>query len=280
MNRSLKRPFLLFALITLPLTAQHVAEAEMFYQHRLVEDAKRSAIQTLFVDLKPDSQLRCKLLLARIAVDEQRHADAMELWQDIATSHRDTAAGKAAAVVLRQGAGFATETRSLAPADPRATAWFAAAEFWTGRPRRELPTTTKPIDTAAAAEHWLRKIIAELPPGPVTAEALTRIVYAHLGYAGTTPHSSGALGLLRHGRCLDRKRFALHMTRATEALAELQALLPTSLDVPRLQLLIAQTWREAGELELARSWLLAVAGDAKAQNLWSHFARLQLEPAR
>ena len=35
-----------------------------------------------------------------------------------------------------------------------------------------------------------------------------------------------------------------------------------------------------GDAERSRMWLLRVASEAEGETLWSHFARLRLEPSR
>lgn len=259
------------------------AQAEMFYKHRLVEDAKRAAIQALFTDRGAAAQLRCKSLLARIACDEHRVEDAVELWQDMAKNHGDTAEGKVAAELVQQWSTLARTGGAPAIDDPRAAVWFSAAEFWLGDIPRQPRLDKAWLDEAEAAEFWLRKVVVELPKSPAAAEALAAIVRAHLGCEGTGEMPGrGALGLARAAcgggpRSRGRQDFETAIAKAELALGELKAAFPDSPEVPRLQFLVAHVYWVLGDEERSRPWLLKVAEEAPVDTFWAHLARLRLK---
>ena len=263
------------------LPAQSAAQAAMFYKHRLVEDAKRTAIQTLFADRGATAQLQCKALLARIACDEHRIADAVELWQDIARSHPDTDEGKVAAELVLQWSTLAREEVPPA-AEPAAAAWFSAARFWLGDLPRTPPIDTSWLDTAEAATFWLRKVVDTFPKSPAAAEALAQIVRAHLG-AEATPnsHGRGALGCAADARTSPRSprrpAFETAIAKAELALHELKKEFPASAELPRLQFLIAHAYWLQGDEERSRPWLIKVADEAPVDTFWAHLARLRLK---
>ncbi len=259
------------------------ALAEMFYKHRLVEDAKRAAIQVLFTDRAPAAQLRCKSLLARIACDEHRVEHAVELWQDIAKDHADTPEGKVAAELVQQWSSLARTGAAPAIDDPRAAVWFSAAQFWLGEIPRQPHLDKAWLDEAEAAEFWLRKVVVEVPHSPAAAEALATIVRAHLGCEGTSEVAGrGALGLAKAAcgggpRSRGRQDFELAIGKAEVALGELKTAFPESPEVPRLQFLIAHVYWVLGDEERSRPWLLKVAEEAPVDTFWAHLARLRLK---
>ncbi len=261
--------------------AQDPAQAEMFYQHRLVEDAKRTAIQALFQEADPGVKLRCKNLLARIALDENRPADAVELWQDIVTNHKNTEAAAVAGQLLQQWATLARTGTPPPPRHARTAMWFSAAAFWMGDIPRQPTLDTAGLNGSEAAEFWLRKIVAEEPGTRDAEEALASIVRLHLGSQGSaeTP-GRGAWGAAA-GRSGQRGRtsrwFEEHMAKAEAALGELRTAFPKSVELQRLQFLIAHVYWFAGDEERSRPWLIKITEEAKVDTLWSQLAKLRLK---
>lgn len=265
--------------------AQDPAEAEMFYKHRLVEDAKRTAIQTLFHVADPGVKLRCKSLLARIAMDENRPTDAVELWQDIVTNHPDTQEAATAAQLLQQWATLARTGEAPAPSDARTATWFSAAAFWMGDIPRQPAIDTTWLNSSEAAEFWLRKIVAEYPGTRDAEEALASIVRLHLGSQGDAEaegHRAGGHGAWgaasRSGTSGKPSRgFEEHMAKAEAALGELKTAFPKSTELPRLQFLAAHVYWVVGDEERSRPWLIKVTEGTKVDTLWGQLAKLRLK---
>jgi hypothetical protein len=263
-------------------SAQTPAQAEMYYKHRLVEDAKRTAIQALFQTTDAEVQVRCKDLLARIAMDENRASDAVELWQDIAKNHPDTPAATTAVQLLQQWATLARTAQAPTPGNARVATWFSAAAFWVGDIPRQPRIDTAWLDQSEAAEFWLRKIVAGYPGTADAEEALASIVRLHLGSESTaTSRGHGAWGIAESARSGNRARprhsFEEHMAKAEAALGELKAAFPQSTEVPRLQFLTAHVYWVAGDEERSRPWLIKVSEEAKVETLWAQLARLRLK---
>ena len=257
------------------------AQAEVFYKHGLVEDAKRLAIQTWFSSAGA-TQVRCKMLVARIAADERRIDHAVELWQDIAKNHGDTAEGKAAVLLVKQWSTMARLATPGPTENTLANAYLSAATFWMGGIPQNPRFNTSWLRTEEAADFWLRKVVAEFPGTPAMAQALALIARTWLGREaeGQNP-GCGAWGLAstpRDRRAVGWKQdFEVRMAKAERAIAELKTAFPDSPEVPQLQFLIAHIYWVQDDYERAQPWLLRCAESNGIDTFWAHLARLRLQ---
>jgi len=276
-THSILSSLLLLATLAPTLPAQDTEKAEMFYKHGLVEDAKRTAIQTLFANTEAATQLRIKTLLARIAADEQRIDHAVELWQDIAKNHKGTAEAKTAALLVEQWSTLTLVGTPRAPENQLAATYFAAAQFWMGGTPQQPRLDTSWLHTEEAAEFWLRKVVTGFPGTPAAADALAAIARAWLGNegdAGTPARGAWATVAKTQGRGAE---FEIKMAKAEQAVTELKAAFPKSPHLLPLQFLIAQVYWVRSDRERAQPWLLKCAETEGPDTFWSHLARLRLQ---
>ncbi|MCA8969613.1 MAG: hypothetical protein KDC95_07515 [Planctomycetes bacterium] len=283
MKSSFVAVLVLVLAISSSLLAQASAgKAEMYYKHGLVEDAKRAAIQTIFSRAIDEEIVRCKALLAKIAMDEKRVDTAVELWQELADRHAKTGEGRVAALMLKQWSTLARSVGDMKSGSAVAKTYASVAEFWTGGLGAfEIDTTWLPAESAA--EYWLRKIVTEFPGTPEAEGALVSIARTWIGRE-SDPTGRGGLGAWGEVRKLldqkdaDRTEFDRKMSLAATAIKELDKACPASPHLARLQFMVAHVYWLVDDKEKATPWFVLVKNSAgNTPTLWSHLASLRLQ---
>ncbi|MCB9891030.1 MAG: hypothetical protein H6832_01225 [Planctomycetes bacterium] len=257
-------------------------KAEMFYKHGLVEDAKRTAIQAIFAHVIDDEVVRCKALLAKIAMDEKRLDTAVEIWQELADKHAKSAEGRVAVLMLKQWSTLARSVGDLKTGSAVAKTYASVAEFWTGGLGSfEIDTTWLPAESAA--EYWLKKIVTEFPGTPEAEAALVGIARTWIGRESDAS-GRGGLGAWGEVRKLleqkdaDRTEFDRKMAMAAAAIKELDKACPASPHLARLQFMVAHVYWLVDDKEKATPWFVLVKNSAgNTPTLWSHLASLRLQ---
>lgn len=268
----------------LALAQSSMPKAHMFYKHELIVDAKREAIRTVFSSTSDEEQASAKLLLARIAADEDRFHHAVELWKDILQNHSTTKPAHQAKLLLEQSVSLVDKSAKHIIDNAVALTYFSAAEFWLGDIDPVFRIDTSWLHSEAAAIHWLDRIIVEFP-GTKSAEVAHQYrVRAYLGASGSGRYGLGGSGAWG---AASRKRagaedasgdFSTFAEKAEQAIRQLEKDFPDSTFLPRLRFKMAHTYWLVDERDKAEPWLSALVENtgAKEESFWSHLARLRM----
>ncbi len=260
-----------------------VRRAEDLYRHGLVEDAKRDAITLIHSSGGGQIQNRARMLLARIALDEDRLADAAELWREVVKS-TDTTYAPQARQMLTRFADALTEVGVQRIDNAVARSYFTAAEFWLSKLPSTFAVDTSWLVDESASTYWLDRIIREFPGSDAAELAHQYRVRVLLGTSGHGSKGLGGTGALGAISRLERdpsdeqlKTFEDYMRRAENALRNMADNFPKSGHLQRLRYMIVQAYLRLGKRENAEPLLKAIVQAAgNHETFWKHVAQLRL----
>ena len=262
-----------------------VDKAEFCYDHGLTEDAKRAAIDVLFSCEPTAAETNAaKMLLARIARDEGRVDDAIELWRSVAGQHPKIGVTKTATRLLKQFGSAIHAPARVRVRGAVAEGYMSAAEFWLPHLQRFVIDSTW-LGKEEAAVFWLDQIVAEFPDSAAAEHALASRVRAYVGVNGdlrSGQGGSGALGILSKINAAKtdqlRPEFDRFMRKAGIALGDLEKSFPDCPKLQRLRFMLARAYRAADDSDNAEAWIKSmVNASGGVVTFWSHLARLRLE---
>lgn len=246
-----------------------IERAELLFEHGLLDDARREAIELVVLDSGPEISAKALQLLGSIELSEGRTSVAIRRWRELKKKYPDSAEAKEVDAHLEFLAATVESLASQADASSIAAIYLMRGDFWAQAAGRSNsffvdPAAFSPVEAAVG---WYDRVIARFP-GTVASElAYVRKFHTERGWTGRGGEKFGA-----------ERNPPLWISRLVETYEAFAKAHPEShwLQVCRFE--IAQTYLLFKSKGNGKRWLeMVIANDQAGDGFIADMARLRLE---
>ncbi len=219
---------------------------QKYYEHGLIEDAKRGFIAVTF-DRKADDKEKAKSLsaLGDIAFDENKIALALSTWRELIETYPESDEAKLVSERIGQLGQAVEETTGDTLDNAIARSYIRHGDFWSRRKEEKLTIDTSWIPSDKAAIAWYDRVISEFPDTPAATLALKKKLYTLIGWEEPGKYGS------KYGL----KAAAGNIDPLLQVFEELEAASPDDPDLQRFRYIIAQSYWITKKFDQTREWL-------------------------
>ena len=216
-----------------------------YYEHGLIEDAKRSFIGITFdEDATEEEQASALSALGDIAFDQNKIGLAISTWRELIDRFPESAEAKLVAERLGQ-IGEIVETTASGTLDNQIARSHLRNGDWWSRGREEgITIDTSWIPRDQAALQWYDRVITEFPGTPSATLALKRKFQTVYGWEEPGQYGQ-TYGVKKSGKVQD----------LIDVFTELETADPGNVDLQRFRYMIAQSFWDHRKFDDTRTWL-------------------------
>ena len=229
---------------------------ERYYEHGLVEDAKREFIMITF-DRKADDDEKAKSLsrLGDIAFGEQKVALALKTWEELIESYPDSDEAELVVERIEQIGQMVGETTGETVDNAVARSYIRHGDWWSRGKEETLTIDTSWIPKDEAAIAWYDRTIAEFPDSDAAVLAQKKKFYTVYGWEDPG----------KYGETYGVQGNKAKVTDLVTIYEELNAISPNDSDLQRFRYMIAQSYWTKQMFNETREWLQKIidAGEGK-----------------
>ena len=223
--------------------ADRTALPEKYYEHGLIDDAKRGFISIIF-DKKANDTEKAESLsfLGDIAFDEREVSLALSTWRELIETFPTSDQARLAVDRINQIGEVVDATTGDTLDNPIAQSYIRHGDWWSNRKKENLTIDTSSIPRDKVAIGWYDRVIDEFPETDAVVLALKKKFYTVYGWEDSD-EMYGVLGSRRP------------VSDLIAVYEELSATSPNDPDFQRFRYMIAQSYLEKMNCEKSREWL-------------------------
>lgn len=256
-------------LVTPDDPARQISEAQLLYDHGLVNEAKQ-ALFGIYRDEKAEQEHRSEALywLASIAANEGRYAVAAQDLQRLTKEFPQSKKGKDAAAMLSQFQQVITDINRKEVTSPVAEAYMRNGDFW-ARDAQGFTIDSSWLPKEDMAVEWYDRVIRQFPKTEAAEEAYSKKISTLLGWEDRGVYSTTKFGA--------RRDSGKYMTAAIAAFEAMARDFPESGYLQGLRYQIAQAYWIQRKWDSAREWLNKIVAAPKSEgDFYVHLAQNRL----
>lgn len=236
-------------LLALPASIAFADRTEVpqkYYEHGLIEDAKREFIAVTF-DRKADNGEKAKSLsaLGDIAFDENKIALALATWRELIESYPESDEAKLVSERIDQLGQAVEETTGDTLDNAIARSYIRHGDFWSRGKEEKLTIDSSWIPSDKVAIAWYDRVISEFPDTPAATLALKKKFYTLNGWEEPGKYGS-KYGLMA---------VPSNIAPLLQVFEELEVASPNDPDLQRFRYIIAQAYWKTKKFDETREWL-------------------------
>ena len=218
---------------------------EKYYEHGLIEDAKRAFIAIIF-DRKADDAEKAKSLsfLGDIAFDEREVSLALKTWRELIETFPDSDEARLAVERIDQIGQMVETTTGDTLDNAIARSYIRHGDWWSRGKEESLTIDTSWIPSDKVAIAWYDRIVEEFPDTEAAVLALKKKFYTVYGWEEPGQYGE-TYGVRGSGPVSD----------LIAVYEELEAVSPNDPDFQRFRYMIAQSYWRKREFDGTREWL-------------------------
>lgn len=239
-----------------------------YYQHGLLEDAKRGFID-IALDGKAEDDEKAKSLsaLGDIAFDQGKIALALETWTELIETYPDSEETRLVTERLDQIGQIVESTTDSTAENVVARSYIRHGDWWSRGKEERIIIDTSWIPSDQVAISWYERVISEFPNSPSATLALKKKFYTVYGWEESGKYGN-TYGVKKTGRVSD----------LIEVFVELETVSPDDIDLQRFRYMIAQSFWNNRKFDETREWLQQIidADDGKG-GFYSDLAEWRLK---
>lgn len=219
---------------------------QKYYEHGLIEDAKREFIAITF-DRKADDKEKAKSLsaLGDIAFEENKIALALSTWRELIETYPESDEAKLVSERIDQLGQIVEETTGDTLDNAIARSYIRHGDFWSRGKEEKLTIDASWIPSDKVAIAWYDRVISEFPNTPAAILALKKKLYTLIGWEEPGKYGS------KYGL----KLRPTNIDPLLQVFDELEAASPDDPDLQRFRYIIAQSYWVAKNFDPTREWL-------------------------
>jgi tetratricopeptide (TPR) repeat protein len=248
------RPLKTFSVSLLLLLPANLALADLtalpraYYEHGLVEDAKRGFIGITFdEDATEEEKARALSELGSIAFDQNKIGLAISTWRELTERFPESAEAMLVAERLDQ-IGEIVETTASGSLDNQIAMSHLRNGDWWSRGREEgITIDSSWIPNDQAALQWYDRVISEFPDTPSETLALKRKFQTVYGWEEPGQYGE-TYGVKKTGQ----------VQNLIDVFTELETGAPEDVDLQRFRYMVAQSFWAHQKFDETRTWLQKV----------------------
>lgn len=227
-----------------------------YYEHGLIEDAKRGFIGITFdEDATEEEQAGALSSLGDIAFDQNKVGLAISTWRELIDRFPESEEARLVVELLDQ-IGEIVETTASGTLDNQIARSHLRNGDWWSRGREEgITIDTSWIPRDKAALQWYDRVIAEFPGTPSAILALKRKFQTVYGWKEPG----------QYGQTYGVKKLSGEIQDLIAVFTELETADPEDVDLQRFRYMIAQSFWQYQKSDDTRTWLQTII-DADAGN--------------
>jgi len=248
--------------------ADLTALPETYYEHGLIEDAKRAYIGVIFDRSAKDAEKASALsALGDIAFDQNKIGLSISTWRELIDRFPQSEEAKLVTDRLDQ-IGEIVETTATGTLDNQIARSHLRSGDWWSRGREEgITIDTSWIPRDQAALQWYDRVIAEFPGTPSAILALKRKFQTVYGWEEPGKYGQ-TYGVKKSGKVQD----------LIDVFTELETADPGNVDLQRFRYMIAQSFWGHRKFDDTRTWLQKVIdADAGKGGFYADLAEWRLK---
>lgn len=219
-----------------------------FYEHGLIEDAKREFL-IISLDRRANDDERAKSLsyLGDIAFDQRNISLAMKTWQELIDTYPSTISAGLVQKRIEQLGELVEATTGDTLDNATAQSYVRHGDWWSRGKEETLTIDTSWIPRDQVALGWYDRVIKEFPNSDASLLALKKKFYTMYGW------ETGGRNNVKFG-----VRGTTPIFELVEVFDAIQAASPNDPDLQRFRFMIAQSYWIRRDFKLTREWLKKV----------------------
>jgi tetratricopeptide (TPR) repeat protein len=248
--------------------ADLTALPKTFYEHGLIEDAKRGFIEVTFDSSATNAEKASALsALGDIAFDQNKIGLAISTWRDLVERFPESEEAKAVEERLDQLGEIVEATTTSTLDNQIARSHLRNGDWWSRGREEGITIDTSWIPKDEAALQWYDRVIAEFPGTPSATIALKRKFQTVYGWEEPGKYGN-TYGVKSTG----------DVQKLIDVFAELETAAPDDVDLQRFRYMIAQSFWNNRKFDETREWLQRVIdADEEKGGFYADLAEWRLE---
>lgn len=221
---------------------------EKYYEHGLIEDAKRGFID-ITLDRKAEEDEKAKSLsaLGDIAFDENKISLALDTWKELIETYPDSQEAKLVSERLDQIGQLVESTTDNTLDNAIARSYIRHGDWWSRGKEETVSIDTSWIPNDDVAIAWYERVLSEFPDSPSALLALKKKFYTVYGWEEPGQYGN-TYGVKKTG----------DVGELIDVFLELKTAAPDDVDLQRFRYMIAQTFWNKRKFDDTREWLQKV----------------------